>query len=97
MDDLEQKLKAALRKIDPSPGFESKVLAAAGRGKRERRTFGLGFKWTAALAAAAMLAVGIFREQEHARGELAKARLMQALKLTSAKLQQIQQKVDNAQ
>ena len=35
MDHLEQELKAALKKTDPSPFFEAKVLAAANRQARD--------------------------------------------------------------
>ena len=98
MDDLEQQLRDALRKSDPSPFFESKVLAAAGRQRRERRTAGR-MRWVAAMATAAMVVAGVFWQhqqtvEEQARGEAAKARLMLALKVTSAKLDEIRDRVD---
>ena len=101
MDDLEQQLKAALKKTDPSPFFESKVVAAGGRQSRERRT-ARRMRWAAAMSAMAMAIAGMFwqREQaveEQARGKAAKAQLMLALKVTSAKLDEIREKVDNVQ
>jgi hypothetical protein len=101
MDDLEQQLKAALKKTGPSPFFESKVLAAAARQARGHKLT-LRMRWAAALAAAAMVVMGVSWQheravEEQARGQAAKARLMQALKITSAKLDEIQEKVDNRQ
>jgi hypothetical protein len=101
MDPLEQELKAALRKIDPSPFFESKVLAAANRQALERKT-NLRMRWSMAILALALVIAGVFWQQERAReeqaqGEAAKARLMMALRITSAKLDEIQEKVDHRQ
>lgn len=95
MDDLEQQLKSALRKSDPSPGFEAKVLRAAAK---HRGASWFGFRLSAAAAIAAMVMAGIaWQQREQARGEEAKARLMLALKVTGAKLEQIQEKVDHTQ
>ena len=98
MDDLEQQLKSALQRMDPSAGFEAKVLKAA-VAKNGARWFGLRF--SAAAAIAAMLIGGVVwregQERQEARGEEAKARLMLALKVTGTKLQEIQQKVDHTQ
>jgi hypothetical protein len=100
MDDLEQELRSAMRKTDPSPFFEAKVLAAAGRQARDRRAV-LRTRWAAAMATAAMVITGAFWQYQHveeqARGEAAKARLMLALRVTSAKLDEIREKVDDAQ
>ncbi len=98
MDDLEQQLKAALGKTDPSPFFEAKVLAAAARQGRERRT-AWRMRWVAATATVAMVVAGVFWQhqqavEQQARGEAAKARLMLALKVTSAKLDEIRDRVD---
>jgi hypothetical protein len=100
MDELERELKAALQRSDPSPFFEGKVLAAARRAEAGRRS-AWRTRWTAVLATAAMLVAGVVwqheRDVERARGERAKAQLMLALKITSAKLNEIQQKVDHVQ
>jgi hypothetical protein len=100
MDDLERELRAALERRDPSPFFEGKVVAAARRAESGRRS-AWRTRWTAALATAAMLVAGVVwqhqRELERARGEAAKAQLMLALRITSAKLQEIQQKVGHVQ
>lgn len=104
MDDLERQLRTALQRQEPSAFFESKVLAAARREEQGRRS-AWRTRWTAALATAAMLAAGVVwqhqrdveEKAERARGEAAKAQLMRALKITSAKLQEIQQKADQEQ
>jgi hypothetical protein len=101
MDHLEQELKAALKKTDPSPFFEAKVLAAANRQARAKKTTP-GIRWFTAIVAMALVVMGVFWQhqqaaQERARGEAAKARLMLALRLTGAKLDEIREKVDNRQ
>jgi hypothetical protein len=101
MDPLEQELKAALQKIDPSPFFESRVLAAANRQAHGRKTT-LRMRWFTATAALALVVVGVFWQhqravEETARGQAAKARLMVALRITSTKLDEIQEKVDRVQ
>jgi len=83
MEELEQHLKAVLHRIDPPPGFEARAV---------RRRSRPGLKWAAALATAAMIVAGVYWQ-----GEIAKERVMVALKLTGTKLQQIQEKVDHAQ
>jgi hypothetical protein len=97
MEDLEKQLKAAFVKIDPSPGFEAKVVSTAGRRSEVAPGFRVRARWLTAVAAAVLVAAGAVWQQEVARGEAAKARLMLALKITGAKLQEIQQKVDHAQ
>jgi hypothetical protein len=101
MDRLEQELKAVLKKTEPSPFFEARVVAAAGRQARGRRA-ALRFRWFSAILAMALVVMGVFwqqqqRYQERARGEAAKARLMLALRITGAKLDEIREKVDNRQ
>lgn len=97
MDDLEQELRAALKKTEPSPFFASRVIAAAGRQARERNTT-WRIRWISAVTATVLVAAGGVwqhqRDLEQARGEQAKARLMLALRLTSAKLDEIQEKVN---
>jgi hypothetical protein len=99
MDHLEEELRAALSRTDPSPFFEAKVLAAADRQSRARKT-ALRLRWFTAIVAMALVVMGVFWQhqravQERARGEAAKARLMLALRLTGAKLDEIREKVDH--
>ena len=101
MDHLEQELNAALKKTDPSPFFEAKVLAAAARQARARKTT-LRLRWFTAIAALALVIMGVFWQhrqavEERARGEAAKEKLMLALRITAEKLDEIQEKVNHAQ
>ncbi len=101
MDHLEQELTAALKKTDPSPFFEAKVLAAAARQARARKTT-LRWRWFTAVMAMVLVMVGVFWQhqravEERARGEAAKARLMMALRITARKLDEIRERVDNRQ
>lgn len=101
MDHLEQELRAALKKTDPSPFFEAKVLAAAARQARARKTT-LRMRWFTAVIATVLVVMGVFWQhqravEERARGEAAKARLMLALRITGEKLDEIQEKVNQVQ
>lgn len=95
--DFESQLRAALAKRDPGTDFTGRVLAAAK--ERELRN-GSGWRtWAAGLAAASLLIGGIgladleqYRQRE--RAAEAHAQLVQALQITSAKLNQIEKKVE---
>jgi hypothetical protein len=96
--DLEQQLKAALARKDPSPFFEARVLAAA---KRQGQARHANFRmwWASAVAASLLIVTGSAWQyekavRERAAGEDAKARLELALKVTSVKLQRISMKVE---
>ena len=73
MDPLEQELKAALKKMDPSPFFESRVMAAANRQTLERKAT-LRMRWLTAILAMALVIIGVFWQhrravEEQARGQ----------------------------
>ena len=82
MDWLEQELKQALAREEPSPGFAERVSRAARRSR---------FVMPRRLAAAAALVVvaGSLAWREH-QGRVAKEQVMTAMRLTSAKLKHIQ-------
>ena len=99
-DDFERELQEALHRKDPSADFEARVLAAAGRDVRvvPIRPRGL-WRWVTPLAAGVVLTAGIAWQRERAAeeqvaGETAKARLELALKITSAKLHRIHEKLE---
>ena len=100
MDDFEKQLQQALKKREPSPFFEARVLGAVKRQATERRTSMR--MWWATVAAALVISVAgsVWQHQrneqarEDAAGKEAKARLELALKITSVKLQKISQKVE---
>jgi hypothetical protein len=100
MKRLEDELKNALRREEPSEGFTERVLAATLRTKQStwRDIFAWpGMRWAMAGAMCLMLTVaGMEYKQslnEQARGIAAKAQLMQALRITADKLQFAQDRV----
>jgi hypothetical protein len=100
MKRLEDELKKALRRDEPSDGFAERILAAAADRKQSdwSRLFAWpGLRWALGGAMCLMLAViGIEykrAQDEQARGRVAKAQLMLALRVTADKLQFAQQKV----
>jgi len=94
---LDDDLRAALRRQDAPHGFERRVLAAT----RPAPAAPLrSHRWTwaaAALAACLTLTVGVVEVRREAeqreRGLLAKQELMQAMRLTGSKLRVAQEKV----
>jgi hypothetical protein len=100
MKRLEDELKKALRRDEPSDGFVERVLAAAAERRQSAwsRIFAWpGLRWALAGAVCLMLALtGIEYKQaqdEQARGRAARAQLMLALRVTADKLQLAQEKV----
>lgn len=94
---LENELRAALRRQEPSADFAERVLAKTHpAGSSPRPIFRL--RWAAAaLAACAMLGIGLTeyreRREERQRGLEAKQELMQAMRITGSKLRLAQEKV----
>jgi len=99
MTEFEDQLRRALERKEPSADFTARVMARATG--RKRSWLWLGWQsWTAA-AVAASLCLGLVLETEHRRREqqeglAAKAQLMQAMHITSAKLHQIHKKVQGS-
>jgi len=83
MDWLEQELKQALARKEPSAGFAERVSRTA---KRSR--FALA-RWVAAAAVLIVVMGGSLAWREH-EGRVAKEQVMTAMRLTSAKLKHIQ-------
>jgi hypothetical protein len=102
MKRLEDELRRALRREEPPDGFAERVLAAAAEKKQSvlSRFFAWpGLRWALAGVVCLMLAVGGVEykrvQEEQARGNAAKARLMMALRITADKIQMAQEKVEN--
>jgi hypothetical protein len=100
MKRLEDELKNALRRKEPSEGFTERVLAATMRTKQSawHKIFAWpGLRWAMAGAMCLMLTVAGMEYKrsldEQARGEAVKAQLMQALRITADKLQFAQDRV----
>jgi hypothetical protein len=96
-DDLESKLRDALRPAAPREDFDQRLMAriAANQGKPAARGAGLApsraTRWfAAALAATLLLAVGLqlyrVEQQNREKGLEARREVMEALRVTNAKL-----------
>ncbi len=80
--DLEQELRGALARQAPPEGFAQRVAArAAGRSRAP---------WWLAAAAMVVMMVGSGAAYRHRQGEIAKAQVMTAMKITAVKLHRIQ-------
>ena len=104
MEDLEQQLKNALARKDAPEWFEAKVMAGIRREEAMKTGPSLRWRWrwASALAATVLLIGGAAWQhervvQERAAGESAKARLELALKITRAKLQRIEQRLNEVE
>jgi hypothetical protein len=102
MNSFDDQLKKALERKQPSTDFTARVLAAASSERRRTaaaREHG-GWRWwrpvwLAPLAAMLAVTLGVVYQQHHVRveGELAKEKLVIALRVTGVKLQEAQAKV----
>ena len=92
MNQLERDLHEALRRREPPPGLEERILARAQKSEARRPS------WTW-LAVAAMLllmvgGIGIVQEQRRrAEGERAKEQLMVAMRITGSKLRDVRERI----
>jgi hypothetical protein len=89
MDWLEDELKQALRRQEPSPDFEARVkrqvIAAAGR----RRPVIWMPRWLAT-AAAVLVITGAGAGYRYHRGQVAKEQVMLAMRLAGSRLNRMQ-------
>lgn len=101
MSRLDDELRNALRRQDAPPGFAERVLARAAAEPAKRGWFDWlawpHLRWVTAVAAMVMVVAGVTWERERrmrAEGELAKQRLMLALRITASKLQFVKEKLN---
>jgi hypothetical protein len=87
MDWLEQELRQALERKEPSPGFAARVAAAS----RPRRPF-LAARWLG-VAASVVVIFGGGLAYRHHEGVVAKERVMLAMRITAGKLNRIETRV----
>lgn len=83
-DELEDRLRKALRPVDPEEGFAERVMARiepVSVSKRGRRVW-----LPAALAASALLGVVLWQADRERRGLEARRQLIEALHITGEKL-----------
>jgi hypothetical protein len=99
-NDLERDLREALRRKEPSAGFTARVLANLPEDRPSRWEVWLhqpALRWATAAVVVVAITTGGFAYREHERkverGRLAKQQLMLALRITGAKLQLAQHRV----
>jgi hypothetical protein len=88
---LDDELRSALRRREPSPDFTERVLArvAAAPARRGRQPW---VRWIGAAAAALLLTAGGL-EYRHYEGERAKSQVLLAVRIAGGKLNKAQKKV----
>ena len=92
MDWLEEELKSALSRKEPSEGFDDRVLRAAKKPKVVQMP---KRRWLAAAAAIVVLA-GAGEGYRWHRGQLAKEQVMLAMRITGGKLNRVQMQIAGA-
>lgn len=96
--DIEESLRRALRVEEPPPDFTSRVMAKVAASSQARRRA----RWHVPLALAASVLVvavglGIVRQQREAQQRHSAQQLAIALEITSAQLNQVQQRLNRNQ
>jgi len=81
---LEDELRSALRRREPSPDFTARVMArvAAGPARTRPRPW---IRWAAAIAAALALTAGGYEYRQY-RGERARDQVLLAMRIAGSKL-----------
>jgi hypothetical protein len=107
MEDLEQQLRNALARKDAPEWFEARVMAAVRRegevpNRRQAWRSILRWRFVTALIAMILMIGGVTWQhqrtvRERAAGEAAKASLELALKITRAKLEKIERKLNEVE
>ncbi len=107
MKPIEEELRSALRRQEPPEGFAARVLARVAALPAERTAWWAPlrtllrsprWRWAAAAVAACLLAAALVvhhrrQQRMEAQGEVAKAQVMKALRIASAKLNIARRKV----
>jgi hypothetical protein len=88
---LEDELRSALRRKEPSPEFTERVLARVA-GRPLRRASRPWVRWVAAMAASILLAAGAMGYRQY-QGERARSQVLLALRIAGGKLNKAQKKV----
>ena len=86
MDWLEEELKQALARKEPSPDFESRVAATT---RRKSNVVTMTRRWMA-VAAAVVVVVGAGEGYRWHRGQTAKEQVMLAMRIAGGKLNRVQ-------
>jgi hypothetical protein len=86
MDWLEEELKQALARKEPSPDFDGRVTTAA---RRKSKVVTMTRRWIAA-AAAVVIVAGAGEGYRRHQGQVAKEQVMLAMKIAGGKLNRVQ-------
>jgi hypothetical protein len=89
MDWLEEELKQALARKEPSPGFDRRVETAT---RQKNPTVMMTRRWLAA-AAAIVVMIGAGEGYRWHRGQVAKEQVMLAMKIAGGKLNRVQREI----
>ena len=89
---LEDELRAALRREDPSLGFAKRVVARAQSSRAPRQSM-LRFIWAMAIAAMLMIGLTATYEVRQMKAERAGREAVIALRIASEKLNSVREKV----
>jgi hypothetical protein len=98
MTPFEEDLKRALQRQQPGVDFTARVLSRCAREEaKAARGFWTVPLWRMTIAAALLLAAGggtVYQQHEHeVQGQLAKRKLLLAVRIAGTKLQQVQRRV----
>lgn len=98
MDQFENDLKEALRRVDPPAGFEQRVLARLARESSASRQPSRFTAWATAagLAFASLGGVAIYQHQQQRKAEQARDQLVLALRITSQKLDIVRSRINHS-
>ena len=88
---LEDEIRSALRRQEPSPQFAERVMARIS-GVPARRAQRPWVRWVAALAASVLLAAGAAGYRQY-QGERARSQVLLAVRIAGGKLNKAQKKV----
>jgi hypothetical protein len=96
MDQLENDLKDALRRVEPPAGFEQRVFARLARESSPRKRF-TTWATAAGLAFASLGGIVIYQQQQQQRkAEEAHEKLVLALRITGQKLDVIRARINTS-
>lgn len=87
-EELEARLKAALRPVDPGADFTARVVAAAGSATEHSRALRRRFASFALAASVLLVVLGAYgwRERQQEAGLAAREAVLRALRMTGEKL-----------
>jgi hypothetical protein len=95
MSRLEDGLRWALRRQEPSPDFTARVLSRLSAAPARKACWWMSFRLAAVAAACVLMALGGLEYRRYHQGQVAKQQVLAALRIAGSKLKLVQQKVSN--